>query len=384
MAWSEPLSFLLGYLSLLVLAGYLQNHKITFLVVSGLLAGLAILTRYAGIAYLAAGFFGLLLMGIGFLKKRLVNGVIYVFVGILPGIIWFIRNQWVAGTATNREIVYHPIRLAKLMNGVRTLASWLLIPDSLSYSLLLVIILFLVLGSLVVFYLLVRRVEAWTNLSFRGLWALIPPVFRLIGIYIVVYFGFLVVSISFVDANTPLDDRILSSIFWGGSILVFSFLVRLGMAGYRRLSWIILAGVSFFALVYALRAGTFIQDGYQKGIGMNSLVWQQSETIAQVRNLPLHIPIYSNAAEAVYLQTDHTAQRLPRKIERVTSQVNPEYESILLDMELAFSQQDGVLVYFDFFQPAGYPSEEELVELFSLNILTKSADGTIYSGGFVP
>ena len=139
-----------------------------------------------------------------------------------------------------------------------------------------------------------------------------------------------------------------------------------------------------YSLAYAMSARRYIQDGYLRGFGMNSLVWQQSDTIAHARSIPLETPIYSNAAEAIYLHTNHAALRLPRKIERVTGQANPEYEATLRDMQLAFSQHHGALVYFDFFQPEGYPSAEELVELFSLKILAKSVDGTIYYAGFTP
>lgn len=384
MAWSEPLFLLQGFVSLLVLAAYLQTQRILLLLTSALLAGLAILTRYAGVVFVVAGFFGLLLMGTSSFGKRAVNGLVYGVLGIIPGCVWVLRNQWIAGTATNREIIYHPISVAKLMGGVRTMAKWIMIPGSLSSKLLAGIVLLVGLCCLVTFYLSISSVKDWNSLSLGELWQRIPVFFRLLGIFIPVYFGFLIASISFVDANTPLDDRILSPIFWGGSLLILSYLSRLTTLGNRILSRIILVGVILFLVASAIRARSFVLDGYQYGLGMNGLIWQQSETIVQVKAIPLETPIYSNAAEAVYLHTNHAALRIPLKIERVTGQLNPEYESILQDMQRAFSQHNGVLVYFDFFQPPGYPSAMELVELFSLKILAQAADGTIYSAGIVP
>ena len=383
MAWSEPLFLLLGFLSLLLLAKHIQAKNTLLLVASALLAGLALLTRYAGIAIVTSGFISLVIFRTESFRKRLLNGLAYCGLGILPGLVWALRNQWVAGTATNREIIYHPISPSTLANGVKILASWAMVPDSLSTPLLGIVLLALLSGFLAIVFFLMRKTAYQHHLSLKGLLQRIPVYHVMLGVFILVYAGFLILSISFIDANTPMDHRILSPIFWGGALLFFSLFmppVRVELGNFSR---VIMIGLVLFSLGYSWLATKFVLNGFREGIGLNSLVWQRSETIAQVKRLPAETPVYSNAAEAVYLHTYHPALRIPREIELVTGQPNPEYESILQNIRSVITEQAGVLAYFDFFQPAGYPTRDELVELLSLRVGMMTADGTIFVAGDV-
>ena len=61
-AMAEPLSIFCGVLGLVWLVDYFhQPQRRSLLILSGLLAGLSFLTRYSAVAYLAAGWIGLLI-----------------------------------------------------------------------------------------------------------------------------------------------------------------------------------------------------------------------------------------------------------------------------------------------------------------------------------
>ena len=378
-AWSEPLFLLLGSISLWLLAEHLQTQSRMFFFASALLAGLALLTRYAGIVLIGAACLGLLTLGTNALRRRITAGIGYGGLSLLPGLIWIVRNQWVSGTAANREVVFHPINAARLTEGMRTMAGWMLIPASIPSPWLVGLFLTIAACILVISLGSIRRFGSQNRISLKEQLKRLPIFHGLVGIFILAYLGFLVVSITFIDANTPLDDRILAPIFWGGAFLALSLGMRLAAHGPRSLRWILILGLTVYTVGYGSQAVKFFREGFENGLGLNSRVWQRSATMAQVKRLPSGTPIYTSAAEAIYLHTNHPAQRLPRKIELVTGLANPEYEKSLQEMGERITRQNGVLVIFDFFKPAGYPPIDELRELLPLRVLITSADGTIYA-----
>ncbi len=103
MAWSEPLFLLLSFLGLFLLAAHLDRGRTATLVGAGLLIGLAFLTRYAAIPFLAAGVLGLLFMGRRPVVRRLGSAALFTVLAALPTALWTVRNVAVADTAARRD-----------------------------------------------------------------------------------------------------------------------------------------------------------------------------------------------------------------------------------------------------------------------------------------
>jgi hypothetical protein len=119
------------------------------------------------------------------------------------------------------------------------------------------------------------------------------------------YVLLMLAGISFYDANTPIDHRLLSPVL----PLLIVFALPAGQWLVRRLqpgqAWraLVVVLVMLLAAVSAARASIWTirraADDYDSNYTARN--WRESETIAAARQLPPNALIYSNAAEAAYI-----------------------------------------------------------------------------------
>lgn len=373
MAWSEPLFLLLSFLSLFVLAAYLDQARPAALLLAGLLGGLAFLTRYAAIPFLAAGVLGLLLMGRRPAVQRLGSAALFAVLGALPTALWTLRNLAVADTAAARVLAWHPAGKAHVWQALYTVAGWLHVPDRAPDWLRLGLLLAVAVMALVAAALMWRSRPAGR----------VPAFVKLLALLIPLYMAFLVASISLLDASTPLDDRILApiyvaAIFLGlyavGELLPVSTHPRRWHAALAALLLLLVAGS-------LIRGAAWVGDGYRQGIGFSSLAWQRSPLIQQVQSLPPEALIYSNVPEAIYLHAGRRALPLPRPVNATTRQQNPGYAAEVAHMSQLLDQQAALLVYARSLSQRTRPGEDELRQQLTLRPMAQSADGAVYAGG---
>lgn len=98
--WSEPLFILLTTASLFCLARHRVRPGTRVLLVAALLAGLAGLTRYSGIALVAIGVMLLLVDATGSLRSRLRAALLFAAIGAGPLAVWLMRNWVISRTLT--------------------------------------------------------------------------------------------------------------------------------------------------------------------------------------------------------------------------------------------------------------------------------------------
>ena len=104
-AMSEPLAFMLGFAGLWVLMVWLRNTGSRgLLLFSGVLMGLAFLTRYSAAAYLAAGWMGLLLFARGGWRKKIADSLLYFISGLLPMLIWVVYDVAQTASVASRSV----------------------------------------------------------------------------------------------------------------------------------------------------------------------------------------------------------------------------------------------------------------------------------------
>jgi len=375
MAWSEPLFLGLGFGGLLLLARTLEQGDWAALVLAGAALGLALLTRYAGLAFVGAGCLALVLFSDEPWRARLVRAGVLGGIAVAPLLAWTARNQALAGTATDRALAFHPIGLVHARQALDTLASWLLLPPDNGLWVKAGVPLALAGGvAALAFWQARQPVRAMTARAAR-MWT---PLDKVLGLFILVYAAFLAASITLVDANTPLDARILSPVFVAGLVLA----VRLVGAGVARFATARSAAVMMIALaafggLSLWQAAGVVRQSYHNGIGFNSANWRSSPTLAWLRRLPEETIVYANAPEPVYLHTERNALRLPRQFDTVAQTANAEYpaELALLAEQLSAG---AVAVYFQGVRSSSGPSEAELVAALALTPVAQTADGTIY------
>jgi hypothetical protein len=204
-------------------------------------------------------------------------------------------------------------------------------------------------------------------------------------IFVIVYGLFLVFSISFLDANTPLDSRILSPVFIAGLIITIYTIGELG-------TWISPRRDTrlFFHAVLVIFGGVFLvsylsawiglsRDVYTNGIGFNDLAWKNSKTLEEVRQLSDGISIYTNSPEAIYIGTGRVAKSLPKKFESMTQTENTGLVFELSEMQQELKNEGGVLVYFDRIQRPTLPSKSELMEILDLHLVSSTGDGDLFT-----
>jgi hypothetical protein len=375
MAWTEPLFLFLGFTGLFLLAVYLQRFDLGYLVLSALLISLAFLSRYAGVALIAAAMLGIILFSSQNFINRIKSMGLFALISLIPATLWMWRNMQSAGTATSRELSFHPIGVSQIKDALTTISSWALVPVSASMWVKLIPV-----GGIVLACLFL--VISWRN-QVNGVQKdmQMPVLIKLLVVFSLTYLAFLVFSISFIDANTPLDTRILSPLYITGIVLVL-YLVDEFLA---RISWrpalkagMILFGVFFFVSNVST-GSTIILDGYNHGIGFNSLAWSRSGILTEVEKIPDEVVIYTNAPEAVYFFFDRAALSIPRKFQSTKQKANPNYLADLAEMCSSVENEKGVVLYFTSINRLTLVSEEELIIYMPVQVVRQTDDGTMYA-----
>jgi hypothetical protein len=167
-------------------------------------------------------------------------------------------------------------------------------------------------------------------------------------VHILIYLGFLGITITFFDASTPLNDRILSVIYVPEMILFSSAMAWLWDSFHGKipvLRWVL--GVACLLLVLFS-----VKDGYaavkqlgSEGQGFAHRGIRDSAGIEAVRRLSPTI-IYSNKPGAIFLLTGESAYVVPTPTDPVTDQARSNFSDELAKMHQHIRDGQAVLVLF--------------------------------------
>ncbi len=283
------------------------------------------------------------------------------------------------GTAAGRQFIFHAPGKAHLSQALTTLASWFLIPDTARTWIKVGVVLVVILGLLVAIFYGHERLSA--NRSLKGRLSAIPGAIKLLGLFLLVYAGFLVFSISFIDANTPLDGQILSPVFVFGLILAVYAAIEVSHHSFSWKRWIkITAGIAAlsFCILYIWRGANLLLQSYDAGIGYNSVSWHHSETLSGLTKIPKGTVVYTNIPDGVFFLTNQPVYGLPSRYESMNQRPNPEFVQELMEIREMSQNNEVVIVYFKGFDQANLPSEKELVDLLHAQVIEDYTDGTIF------
>lgn len=381
MAMSEPLFILLGLVSIAFLVEHLVRPRKWLLLSAAIAAALTYLTRYAGAALVMTGVVSLLLLGGRSRRVKIRDAINFAVLALLPMLAWMIRNLLLTGSATNRILQFHPPDLNKAKAFINTISAWLLppnVPLRLRAAVLVVGLLFLI----------VMALRLWSKVES-------PATKRDVNLTVILclygglYLMLLTASLTFFDAATRMDDRILSLIFTAVLILISLFV---GLAQTPRKVGLLLLPiliVGWGALTWTYLAGSteILSTMRREGVGFSSRAWQSSEIIAWIEKLPSNALIYLNEAFAINFLIGRGAFSVPEKIDPLKSQPKVDYETQIAAMHNQLSKPSSLLVLF---HPHSLriemPSLEELTA--GLVLLVEAQDGAIYvdpiNAGLVP
>lgn len=363
--WTEPL-FVFWLLAMVYsLDSYMQavteKQRLIFLILTAVLAGVGTLTRYVGVTLIGTTALVILL----FSAKHWREVLLFTAVACLPLVIWFMRNAIQADSATNRVIAYHAIRGEQLLlDALYTFGLWLLPGIRVS----------LVTG---IGYLLLLLVALVVKRPFR------PPVsimFVWCVFFVFVYFGFLLFSISFIDAHTPFNYRILFPVYAVSVIILLASLAQL-LPKVQKIPFVRVLPLGAFLVYFILNVmagGKILSSFYQYGQGYTAVAWQESELMNQVFLTTENATVYTNVPDAFYFVSNETVVGVPIEVFATSRMPNEAYSVELEAMFKEMQEKSAVLVYFDRISRGYLPTEEQLKQMAPLTAAFENQEGTIY------
>ena len=360
-AMSEPLFIFLSLLSFWNFDLYFERPPSTvgksivgewwWLVAAGAFAGMAYLTRYAGLALVATFVAALLVLRTSWRKRFTSIGIF--LLGFLPFAFgWALRNRFVAENATNRTFAWHPITAENIKLGLRTFSEFFIPVESWR------MVIFKQTGVVsTMIIIILGAVFIWT---LRQTWIYMTRSPRFphghrsdrearevisftTGLYIFAYLASIFASMTMFDAATKFKLRILAPVFVGLLILMVAFGIWM-RKNYR--PFVIVATLLAFALSIYKQSITFAHWS-QGGIGYASFQWYDSDAMAYLRELSDDVGIYTNEPAAVYLYVGRGARVLPSRYDSATKQARSGYEAGVLDMQSDIMQGKAVMALFD-------------------------------------
>ena len=373
MAWSEGLFLLMGFAGLFLVAKGLSKEQKRLVFSGGILLGLASLTRYSGLALIVTVTAAIFLFHEGKVRKK----VIYTIYAALPGLIlitfWAMWTFVSSGNIASRSFDFHLIGIKQLQQGLDTIANWFLIPLRLPGILKLGILASIIIPLMVI---LLKGLNKFTP---EAKW-----IITILATFSVSYTIFLVVSISFIDANTPLDDRILSPFFVTLWLLMAAgigqFLSVLRSTPTRKILIVSLVVIVFCGVVFTKQI-TIFQSNHVFGVGFSQLKWRESKLINELEQLHPDLVIYTNSPEAVYLLTGKSSIPLPRKVDLTRQKPYTNFQESIEQLSKEISKGNAVIAYFSSIQSGAIPNIIEMKLLFTSPIKTiEYADGTLMGG----
>lgn len=313
MLWSETLFHLLLLFFIICCGRYFLAHSTGALLLMGLVAALACVTRYAGVSFIIMG--GLMILCDWRLawKKKIGHGLLFGIISISLLLLNIYRNRLVTGTLTGYREKAITSFSKNLHDFGSVLCDWIpFIDEGFRWA--------GAVGALFILFLtgifLVRLFRRQHFFSYENI-ALS---------FFIVYAVFILATAS-LSRFQPLDSRLLSPLFipwlWGGSYWILS-LLRGRAATYLSSKWriiIILAGlalaVSFQVGQWQVNAENWEGVKYAGIPGYTEDQWKQSETMGYIRThmekFQSGTPIFSNAFEGIWFFTAIRSDMLPHK-----------------------------------------------------------------------
>ena len=371
MAWSETLMITLGLIGFYLLFMNKERNNNLVTIFTGFIFALAILTRYAAITYLGAA----VLYKLFFIKRdNFKQKFIQILLLTIPGFLllsgWLLFNSSTGGSATNRSFNFHMLTYSHLQELLTTISSWFLVPISTPT----VIKLLLTSIIILVFLILFIRELAQVIKNSR------PSLPFLLMVFILVYTFFVLFSKVFLDANIPLDFRILSPLFISSIFLTLPISRKLislnNKSSFFKISIpAILLIMSVLSISNNFEAIRFI---HTNGTGFNQLYKKDSEVFTFLKQQPMTTIFVSNAPEPAYFFTNHPVYSLPKNYLQMSQSVNPEYEIQMAMLKEQFTSADGMFIIFSGIPGSSNEDIENLCQFFGLEKVITYNEATIF------
>ena len=337
MLWSEPLMIVLGLAGFLLFFYSIKYNNYYYLMIAGIFFGLAVSARYAGITYLTTALLFVFLKPAYKWKKKLFSWCVLSMPTVVFLYFWMTREIGNAISTTGRVVNFHLLDSSHIHQILTTVGQWFQLPNTahtfLKISLTLVLVGYILFITWFVFFTS-RFKESFFE--------------RILLIFIYIYCLFILISLMFLDANIPLDTRILSPV-------LFTFLLSIiTISKFRnqnnnytiRITQILAIAIPIFIAAILLNNISIIKDAFQNGIGFNNLTWKKYGSIQYLNDLTQDHLLISNAPEPVFYYTNNVVYSLPKQYLAMQQEQNANYDDEINQLISKYLKEKTYFIFF--------------------------------------
>ena len=166
-------------------------------------------------------------------------------------------------------------------------------------------------------------------------------------VFAVSYLLFLFASVSFLDAWTQFDNRILLPLFLVLVIASTALVWSVREVARNRTVWpaFILVVLVSWGLNLP-QAASEVADVRVNGRAFASRAWKDSQALKWVRSVPRGTTIYSNGPDVIRFYTGRSAKYLPRLWSARTLKTNLDYDDQFRDVRQEVNEGRATVLYF--------------------------------------
>jgi 4-amino-4-deoxy-L-arabinose transferase-like glycosyltransferase len=389
-AMSEPIFLFTGLASLCLILLFLKKSRFEWLIIAGIASGLAMLTRYSGVAFMLTCIGILLIFSRAPWKKRIVDIVAFGLLSSLPTIGWLI---WLRIQSLGARSAPIGVNLGEQFTKFKVSAmgifsSWIpftsLLPHY-SYNLArnLLIILILLILALVGLTIWKMRKNNQKLLDTTNGFALAAFMIGLAVLYLIV----LAFSYLFTSPPPDLVNRTFIPVQLALLVGFFS-LVLFFIRPWQSARWLVSVPIILalgISVSYLHDSLGIVAQYHQYGAGYTAKAWRDANIIKQIIQIPAKIPLISNESALVLFYTGRPAYDIAELADHVTQTITARYGDDPKDAtQQEFRQNGAVLILFtsinqQFQELYGAQSTTRMANFTrGLTRASQTADGEIY------
>ena len=300
-------------------------------------SALGLMTRYAGVVWPMCCATALLLQTGKSWSRAAGEGALFLVASVAPLLIWLVFVRFMMAGSAPRSIAFHPPTAEVLRQGLSVICGSLGL-QGYDYSVL--VPLMIAAGGCLASGLLQRSNHG----NFETACHSSSLSVRVVGLYLIGYPLFLLLSITLLDRATPLDGRILLSSIWA-LILLFTWLVHIGLRDNRVYEvgcWLLIVWFGTRGLVDTLpRLAEWRENGY--GLACAEVLYDRN--LKYVREVAsAETRVYSNVSWSVWLACRRPVSQLESRFDYTSGGANTMFDQSLQGVIREVQQGKAIVV----------------------------------------
>lgn len=309
--WTEPAAIFFGFAGLMAFSSFLVGSRRSILVLSGLLFSAAVLIRYAALSFFAAA----LIMYLGSMRPRfskawLTDLGLLILTGLVPMILWSLRNRLVSSSALGRDLIFNLAGIGLTTEEIVETASTWLIPGRIGEPIRLWLSAAGILLWLAFILYIWRSRRTKENHSQKNY--LVVSLLTYVLLYPLMLFA---VNVVFTP-GIHVDGRVLTLPYIAGLMLTLMVAPEVFRTDRYRgpakfLAVLVMAGPVLLILMNAVHTIDWVRDANRRGLGYASRSWHESRVIGYLQEDRTDAYIISNVPEAIYFWTGRRSAMMP-------------------------------------------------------------------------